>query len=134
MNRPNPFSTATLPIPNLISRSPFRSGFPVVLVAFALALFALSPTVLAQLPSPTPDGGYPNANTAEGDGALQSLTTGVDNTAIGFEALQNNRTGSFNTANGAFALQINTTGSSNTANGYSALFKNTSGTSNTATG
>ena len=55
----------------------------------------------AQLPSPTPDGGYPNANTAEGSGALQSLTTGVDNTAIGFEALSSNTTGSFNTANGA---------------------------------
>ena len=54
----------------------------------------------AQLPSPTPDRGYPNANTAEGNGAFQSLTTGVDNTAIAFEALSSNTTGGGNTANG----------------------------------
>ena len=35
---------------------------------------------------PTPDGGYPNDNTAEGDSALFSVTTGTDNTAVGFSA------------------------------------------------
>ena len=42
----------------------------------------------------------PANNTAEGDGALFSLTTGANNTAIGFEALYYN-SGDFNTANGA---------------------------------
>ena len=64
----------------------------------ALASFALSPTALAV--TPAPDGGYPNQNTAEGDNALLSLTTGNDNTAIGFSA-PNNTTGSFNTATGS---------------------------------
>jgi len=47
--------------------------------------FALSPTLRAV--SPAPDGAYPNGNTAEGDSALFSLTSGVDNTAIGAGAL-----------------------------------------------
>ena len=34
----------------------------------------------AQAVSPPPDGGYPNGNTAEGDSALFSLTSGTDNT------------------------------------------------------
>jgi hypothetical protein len=38
----------------------------VVLLAIALASFALSPAAQSQLPSPTPDGGYPGNNTAEG--------------------------------------------------------------------
>ena len=33
------------------------------------------------------DGGLPNQNTAEGKGALFSLTTGANNTAVGFDAL-----------------------------------------------
>ena len=37
-------------------------------------MFALSPT--ARAVTPAPDGGYPNNNTAEGDNALFSLTTG----------------------------------------------------------
>ncbi len=55
---------------------------------FALAFFALSPAALAV--TPAPDGGYPNANTAEGDDALFNLTTGDDNTASGYQALYNN--------------------------------------------
>jgi hypothetical protein len=51
----------------------------------AFACFAVSPSVLAVVPAP--DGGYPGNNTAEGDYALFSLTTGYDNTAIGFNAL-----------------------------------------------
>jgi hypothetical protein len=46
--------------------------------------FVLLPTTRAV--DPPPDGGYPNQNTAEGDGALQSLATGPGNTAIGSEA------------------------------------------------
>src|SRR5436305_14779788 len=116
MHRPTPINTATLPTANLISRSPLRLGFSVVLLALALALFALSPTAQAQL-SPPPDGGYPNGNTAEGEGALFSLTTGVNNTAIGTLALANNRGGNQNTATGYLALSGNTNGANNTANG-----------------
>jgi len=59
-----------------------RRGFPVVLLALALGLFALSPTIRAV--DPPPDGGYPNSNTAEGDNALFNLTTGFNNTALVF--------------------------------------------------
>ena len=37
--------------------------------------------------SPPPDGGYPGGNTAEGQSALLSLTSGTFNTAIGFLSL-----------------------------------------------
>jgi hypothetical protein len=53
--------------------------------ALLLTCFALSPG--AQAVVPPPDGGYPNANTAEGTDALFSLTIGSNNTAIGFNAL-----------------------------------------------
>jgi len=104
------------------------------LAALAVACFVLLPKGQAQLPSPTPDGGYPGQNTAEGDGALFSLTTGTQNTAIGFQALYNNTEGSYNTANGYFALYYNTTGIQNTANGGFALYNNTTGLENTANG
>jgi hypothetical protein len=102
------------------------------LTLFALACFSLSPT--AQAVSPPPDGGYTNENTAEGDSALFSLTTGTHNTADGFQALFSNTTGTANTANGHNALGSNTTGSQNTANGGGVLASNTTGSSNTATG
>jgi hypothetical protein len=114
---------------NSIGRS--RRGFLLLSVAILLAWFALSP---ARAVKPAPDGGYPNLNTAEGEHALFSLTTGCCNTAIGFDALSLNRTGSNNTATGDLALGGNTTGSNNTANGVEALEKNTSGNRNTATG
>jgi len=104
------------------------------LAALALACFALSPTARAQLPSPTPDGGYPGENTAEGDDALFSLTTGTDNTAMGFRALYSNTTAGRNTANGANALYSNTSGDRNTATGSGALYSNTTGIRNTANG
>jgi hypothetical protein len=37
----------------------------------------------AQAVSPPPDGGYPGGNTAEGENALFSLTTGLYNKALG---------------------------------------------------
>jgi hypothetical protein len=106
--------------------------YPAVALS-ALACLALAPSAQAQL-SPPPDGGYPNANTAEGEDALFSLTTGTANTAIGFEALYNNTTGTVNTATGANALLSNTTGSDNVANGFAALFSNIEGFANVATG
>jgi len=97
-----------------------------------VACFALFPT--AQAVVPAPDGGYPGGNTAEGDNALFSLTTGTSNTAIGLAALGSNTTGDFNTAEGSGALLFNSTGSQNTASGVNALINNTTGTSNTANG
>ena len=126
--------TNTIPaVRNSLNPAPLRRGFLLIPVALAFAWFALSPTARAQLPSPAPDGGYPNGNTAEGDNSLLNLTTGVNNTAIGFDALLFNTTGSFNTANGVGALQ-NNNADNDTANGYQALLFNTTGTENTANG
>jgi len=49
-------------------------------VAFVLVCFTISP--MANAVVPPPDGGYPGANTAEGQAALLSLTTGAFNTAV----------------------------------------------------
>src|SRR5437016_5344019 len=129
----------TLSLRKSINRSPLRRGL-LLLLTLALTCFALSSTAQAQLPSPTPDGGYPGNNTAEGDGALSSVQinaipgTGFDNTANGFHALFSNTTGNGNTANGSQALLSNTTGGANTATGFGALFSNNTGDDNTATG
>ena len=74
---------------------------------------------------PPPDGGYPNGNTAEGQNALLSLTTGTYNTALGFLSLTSVTEGGFNTAVGAGTLLLNT-GTQNTAVGAAALVLNTS--------
>jgi Chaperone of endosialidase len=147
----NPVSTknmTTLYLKQSIGRSPLRRGL--FLIPLILAWFALAPTGQAQLPSPAPDGGYPGGNTAEGQNALFSLTTGTFNTAVGWLSLVSLTTGSFNTgvgagtlvlntgdentATGVGALLLNTTGSLNTANGVQALFNNSTGSDNTATG
>jgi trimeric autotransporter adhesin len=103
-----------------------------VLIALVLGCFGLSPTARAVLPAP--DGGYPGGNTAEGDYALFSLTTGRNNTAIGNAALYSNTTGGGNTANGFHALFSNETGGGNTATGAQALLFNKTGSDNTANG
>ena len=68
---------------------------PPLLITLALLCFWLSPTAKAQLPAPSPDGGYPGGNTAEGDNALLNVNTavGINNTAVGASALRNNTTG-----------------------------------------
>jgi hypothetical protein len=104
---------------------------PVFMVAVVLACLAIPRSTQAVVPAP--DGGYPNANTAEGDTALLSLTTGADNTAVGLAALASNLVGSDNTAVGTAAL-LNNAASNNTALGSVALFNNISGTRNTASG
>jgi uncharacterized coiled-coil protein SlyX len=73
-------------------------------------------------------------NTALGEDALISNTTGFNNAAIGFDALFSTTTGSGNTATGWTALQSNTTGFNNTANGSNSLARNSTGINNTATG
>ncbi len=105
---------------------------PAILVV--LACFVLLPMAHALLPPPPPDGGYPGANTAEGDAALFNLTTGDSNTAVGFRALFSNTTGRENTAIGANTLVVNTTGYDNVACGFEALYHNSTGVQNTATG
>jgi len=105
-----------------------------LLIPIALFCFALSPAAQAVLPAPSPDGAYPGNNTAEGQNALQSLTSGLNNAGIGFRALFKDTTGGNNTATGAQALFSNTTGTQNTASGYVALTSNTTGVSNTAIG
>jgi hypothetical protein len=96
-----------------------------------LSCSALSQT--AQAVNPPPDGGYPGGNTAEGQNALLSLTTGTYNTAVGIYSLLSLTDGSFNTAIGAATLLVNT-GTENTGTGAGALLSNTTGTENTANG
>ena len=97
-----------------------------------LVCLGLSPQTQAVVPAP--DGGYPGANTAEGQNALFSLTTGGFNTAVGYLSLRSNTTSSLNTAVGAGALLANTDGNNNTATGAGALLSNTIGVANTADG
>jgi hypothetical protein len=136
----------TSQLSNAVNPSPLRRIF--LLILLVLACFAFLPA--AQALTPAPDGGYPGGNTAEGQAALQTLTTGGFNTAIGFLSLRSNTTNSFNTAvgagallantadnntaTGAAALLSNTVGQYNTANGAAALVSNTMGISNTANG
>src|SRR5262245_33192895 len=117
-------------------------------IPLTFACFGLLPTARAVVPAP--DGGYPGGNTAEGQSALFSLTTGSNNTAIGYQALFSTTQGFQNTATGSQALLNNTVGRRNTATGFKALFFNranfntangdsalsfnTTGVNNTATG
>lgn len=75
-----------------------------------------------------------NYNTAIGDSALQSNTTGRRNTALGSFALYTNTTGYYNTAIGPLALYANTSGGENTAVGVQAHQSNTTGSDNTVVG
>src|SRR5882724_7111470 len=87
-----------------------------VLIPLALVCFGLSPTAKALLPAPSPDGGYPGGNTAEGINALHDVNTavGINNTAVGANALTHDTTGAYNVAIGRAALASNTTGFQNT--------------------
>ncbi len=102
-----------------------------LLIPVLSGCFAIAP--LAKAVVPAPDGGYPGLNTAEGQNALLSLTTGSANTAVGWFSLRSDTTGGFNTALGAGTLAANT-GDKNTATGAAALFSNTTGAFNTANG
>jgi hypothetical protein len=114
---------------NCVHRSLGRSAW--LLVSLLIGCSALLPT--AQALNPPPDGDYPGGNTAEGQDALFSLTTGTYNTAVGWRSLSVNTTGRFNTAVGAGSLFFNGA-EENTATGTGALFTNFDGGKNTATG
>ena len=121
-----------------------------ILATIFLILFLTTVGPNLQAVVPPPDGAYPGANTAEGQNALFSLTSGVFNTAVGFSSLRSNAIGAFNTAVGGGALFANTgarntatgaaallfhgTGNNNTANGALALLNDLTGDGNTATG
>ena len=109
----------------------FKTTTRLILSICVLGCFTLLPKALAV--SPPPDGGYPGGNTAEGQRALLSLTTGTYNTAVGFLSLESSVTGNFNTATGAGTLLVNTA-DDNTATGAAALLTNSSGSFNTANG
>ena len=83
---------------------------------------------------PVPSRASSPTNTATGETALASLTTGTDNTADGIGALYDNTTGEDNTAAGNEALYDNTAGAYNTATGADALYGNINGYYNTADG
>jgi len=153
MNQPIDFKT-TIPF---TTKSTMHSGAVIRcgIIALLLVCFGLLPK--GQAINPPPDGGYPGGNTAEGQNALLSLTSGTFSTAVGFLSLRNDTAGQFNTAvgagalfanigdptsgagventaTGAGALLSNTTGFANTANGAFDLFANSTGSFNTATG
>ena len=146
MNQPINLKTTNVVLKNLTRPAIAGRGF--LLLTLALTCLALSSSVFAV--SPAPDGGYAGDNTAEGDFALQSLTSGATNTAVGHAALYSDTIGSGNTVTGYQALFSNISGGANTAIGFEALYndtadantaigiyaltRNTSGTSNTATG
>jgi hypothetical protein len=91
-------------------------------VLFTLGVLAFCQGAHAVVPAP--DGGYPGFNTAEGQNALFSRTTGMYNTALGGFSLYSDTTGRANTAVGLNAMRFNVTGEFNTAVGVNALYFN----------
>jgi trimeric autotransporter adhesin len=109
-----------------------KTNIPPVLITFALVCLALAQNT--QAVNPPPDGGYPGGNTAEGQSALLSLSSGTYDTAIGVFSLISDTTGGANTALGAGTLLANGSGNNNTATGAGALLNNTIGAGNNANG
>jgi (2Fe-2S) ferredoxin len=97
----------------------------------ALVCFGLCQQVQSATDTPDP-GSLPSSNTADGQGALNSLTTGLYNSAFGFLSVLSLSDGNFDTGVGAGALLVDNAGE-NTAVGAGALFSNTGG-GNTAVG
>ncbi len=111
---------------------PFRRGFlliPLILVAFALC----QQTQAAPNPETPDPGAKPLSNTADGQGALQSVTSGLYNSAFGFLSVLSNTNANFNTGIGAGALLLNNA-NENTGVGAGALLTNSDGINNTAVG
>jgi hypothetical protein len=119
----------------LLLMSPIRRSLgraALLFVSLLISFFALCQQVRSATDTPDP-GPLPVSNTADGQGALLSLTTGLYNSAFGFDALLANTDASFNTGIGAGALLLNN-GSQNTAVGAGALLSNAGGENNTAVG
>ena len=110
----------------------FKTPTPSLFIAlgFALVCFGFLPNAKAT----DLDSALPNGNTADGAGALTSLTFGNWNSAFGYQALNKDTTGSTNTATGLRALFNNVEGNANTANDVMALFNSSNGVGNTAIG
>jgi endosialidase-like protein len=106
---------------------------PKNLVIILTMVLALVSGLTVQAITPTPDGGYPGGNTAEGTGALLFHSSGTYDTAIGWESLRGTSSASFNTGVGAGTLALNNA-DRNTATGAGALLLNGDGSSNTANG
>jgi hypothetical protein len=118
---------------NSVGRKPCaarRDGF--LFIPLILVCFALSPGAQAVEPT-APDTALAGGNTADGQNALLSYTTGTFNTAIGFDSLVVLTDTSFNTGVGAGTLLLNT-GNQNTAVGAGALLSNSTGEDNNAVG
>src|SRR5262249_54725561 len=106
----------------------FTTGLSVV-VSFAFCQQMQGATDTAK-PS---DDVVPVSNTADGQGALGSITTGLYNTAFGFLSVLSLTDQSFDTGVGAGALLLDT-GGTNTAVGAGALLNNKIATDNNAFG
>ena len=138
---------------NSVGRKPCaaRRGFlliPIILVCFALCQHVQSametqvqsaaqkpkqvqsaaniPEQVQSAPDTPDPGPLPATNTGDGQGALQSITTGIYNSAFGIFSLLSLTDGNFCTGVGAGALLSNTA-SENTAVGAGALLSNTTG-------
>src|SRR5262249_9359571 len=108
-------------IQHLFRRLPNRLGcFVIAIRSISFILSSIAPAL-----SPPPDGGYANNNTAEGQDALFSLTSGFGNTALGYEALHALTVGGDNVAVGENAMLSDTSGGGNTAVGTNSLSDNT---------
>ncbi|PYK09295.1 MAG: hypothetical protein DME65_12310 [Verrucomicrobia bacterium] len=101
-------------------------------VLSALVCFGLCQQTQSATDTPDP-GSVPLSNTADGQNALLSITTGIYNSAFGFDSLLSLADGPFNTGLGAGTLLLNT-GSTNTAVGAGALLNNADGSFNNAVG
>ena len=101
-------------------------------VLSALVCFGLCQQVQSATDTPDP-GSVPTSNTADGQGALGSLTTGLYNSAFGFLSVLSLSDANFDTGVGAAALLVDN-GGTNTAVGAGALLNNSDGADNNAVG
>ena len=77
-----------------------------VAILSALACFAFLPETQAVEPATPDPGSVPISNTADGQLALASITTGIYNSAFGFYAALSNADANFNTGVGAVTLLV----------------------------